>query len=494
MPGRAMVTFVMSFLLAAVSAVSVALNTDFQSPPRFDGAGYSVLGQALASGQGYREIDKPGAPRHAHFPPGYPAVLALVWHFAGRNVAAAHGLSMICTVAAVLLAWLWFRTLYPPPTALILGLCLALNWTWARVGGSIQSEPLYLLCELLAILVAVRAGRRGGVAAGVVLGVSLGVCVLIRHVGACIAAAVIIDLAIRGKWRTIGATVLSTALLIVPWVIWLLIVRQHIQAGLLVQEGLMARVVSQAIFYLQRLPDQILGPFVEVGTVFRHSNTIATVANLWAIAATGLFLYGWVSTLKCPRRRLAGLTALATLALLLIWPFTEAGRFLIPIVPFLLVGATEGLARLISMVRPRDCRFLAAVILLAASIPYSVYAIASGRAESQRHTHADFDAACSWIAEHGDRTGPILTRHPGELFWQTGRLSAVPDAPNPDAVDRLINRVGAAYLLIDEDRYSRADVNPLTLYVEKFPDRSALIWERSRGSASIQIRETIQPR
>ena len=34
-------------LLSVVSAASVWLNTDFHAPPRFDGAGYAVLGEAL---------------------------------------------------------------------------------------------------------------------------------------------------------------------------------------------------------------------------------------------------------------------------------------------------------------------------------------------------------------------------------------------------------------------------------------------------------------
>ena len=383
MSSRVAVRVVTSFLLAVVSAGSIALNTDFRSPPRFDGAGYSVLGQALADGRGYREIDKPEAPRHAHFPPGYPAALALVWHFAGRSVAAAHVFSMVCTVTAVLLAWLWFRSLYPPRTAFLLGLGLALNWNWARTGGSIQSEPLYLLCELLTILAAGWASRRGGIFAGVVLGVSLGACVLIRHVGACVAAAVILDLAIRRQWRTVGAAALSAAVLVLPWAAWLLAVHQHTQVGLLAQEGMPARIVSQAVFYLQRLPDQIHGPLVEVGTVFRRSALIAVLANLWAALVSGTIIYGWVSTLKCPRRRLAGLAAVTTLALLLIWPFTEAGRFLIPIIPFLLVGAIEGIARVMTLAWTRDCRLRAAGIVLAASVPYSVYAIATGRAEAQ---------------------------------------------------------------------------------------------------------------
>src|SRR5258707_8858372 len=53
-------------LPAVASAASVGLNTELSAPPRFDGAGYAVLGEALAEGRGYREIDLPGSPRHAH--------------------------------------------------------------------------------------------------------------------------------------------------------------------------------------------------------------------------------------------------------------------------------------------------------------------------------------------------------------------------------------------------------------------------------------------
>ena len=200
----------------------------------------------------------------------------------------------------MLLAWQWFRTLYPPRTAFILGLSLALNWTWARTGGSIQSEPFYLLCELLAILATVRASRRDHVAAGVVLGVILASCVLIRHVGVCVAAAMIIDLAMRRQWRAVRTAVPVAVALVLPWAGWLLAVHQHTQVGLLVQEGAAARIAAQAMFYLQRLPDQIHGPLVEVGTVFRRSVMIAVLATLWAAAASGTIIWGWVSTLRTP--------------------------------------------------------------------------------------------------------------------------------------------------------------------------------------------------
>ena len=72
--------------------------------------------------------------------------------------------------------------------------------------------------------------------------------------------------------------------------------------------------------------------------------------------------------------------AFTTLALLLIWPFTEAGRFLIPLVPFLLVGLTECLGRVMARIGLRRPRDSAAAIILAVSAPYAVYSIVSGRA------------------------------------------------------------------------------------------------------------------
>ena len=105
------------------------------------------------------------------------------------------------------------RTMESARTALLLGLALSLNWTWGRGGGSIQSEPLFTLLEMLAVLAAARAGRRGGVGAGCVLGLALAACILTRHVGVCLAAASAIDLALRGRRRALGAAGLTAAVL-----------------------------------------------------------------------------------------------------------------------------------------------------------------------------------------------------------------------------------------------------------------------------------------
>ena len=89
--------------LTLVATMFVALNMDIQAVPRFDGAGYAVLGQAIATGRGYREINDPRTPPHDHFPPGYPIALALVWRCTGRSVMVAHIFSVVCTVVQLCL-------------------------------------------------------------------------------------------------------------------------------------------------------------------------------------------------------------------------------------------------------------------------------------------------------------------------------------------------------------------------------------------------------
>ena len=43
-----------------------------------DDSFYVILARALASGEGYRYLNVPGHPAATHFPPGYPALLAIL--------------------------------------------------------------------------------------------------------------------------------------------------------------------------------------------------------------------------------------------------------------------------------------------------------------------------------------------------------------------------------------------------------------------------------
>ena len=77
-------------VIALCSAASLAGNTSLHAPPRFDGAGYAMLADALATGRGYWNVALPEPTRHTHFPPGYPLALAVLWSISGRSLPVAH--------------------------------------------------------------------------------------------------------------------------------------------------------------------------------------------------------------------------------------------------------------------------------------------------------------------------------------------------------------------------------------------------------------------
>ena len=216
-------------------------------------------------------------------------------------------------------------------------------------------------------------------------GTLLAACLLTRQVAVGLAAAILIDLVSRGRWHRALLMVTTAALLVSPWLIWMAAGSEgRTQAGLVLggQESWFERVAGQLGFYVRRIPDQVAGPFVEVGTAFHGPGWAATAADLWAMAATGIIAFGWIRALGRPRRRLAGLVPMSTLALLLVWPYTEAGRFLVPLIPCILVGAVEGLSGLWRWGRLSRRRLIAAGLVLAATLPYSAYCLAAGKARA----------------------------------------------------------------------------------------------------------------
>jgi hypothetical protein len=498
-------------LIAAASALAVLGQADFTAPPRYDGAGYAVLARSLRQGSGYRAIDHPDRPRHVHFPPGYPAVLALWWSVTGESPAAAHALSCLCSVSATLAAWLWFRRIYPPQVALALGLALAVNWAWSRTGSAIQSEPLYeLLCQA-AILTAVGTRASSGSARAIVLGALLASCLLARHIALGLLVAVLADLWLRRRRRSAWVALLTALALVAPWLAWLVAVRgeQRTQADLLAAGGsdLWARFLAQGLFYLQRIPDQIAGPLVEYATVVRRGGSWQTAANLGAVFASVLVLTGWSRAVRRRSRRLGGSIPILTLTLLLIWPYTEAGRFLVPLVPCLLIGAVEGASWLLgAIIRragwtpwPGRLRLVAALAILAISLPYTSYSLITGRGRRPDPANQAFDAACAWLRREGARPGPVLTRHPGEVFLATGRPALdVPTAERPGDTDAgpaevavVIDRYQVAYLLIDEDRYLQAHPSPLGRFVRAHPDRVRRVGSWEAGRSSVVLDEVV---
>ncbi|MFI5249916.1 MAG: hypothetical protein ACHQTF_08095 [Gemmatimonadales bacterium] len=198
-----------------------------------DDAIYVILGRALASGAGYRYLHLPGTPHATHYPPGYPALLALLWRVAPQfpdnvllferanacllGVAAALGYTLVRRSTRLTAPW--------AGAVAILGTATIPSLALATV---ILSESLFLavlLGALVASEVIVAAGNRDPVdrwtaPAPAIAGLLCGAVGLVRTVGIVVVPAAVAVCLIRRRPRAaLVVGVIATAM-ILPWQLW----------------------------------------------------------------------------------------------------------------------------------------------------------------------------------------------------------------------------------------------------------------------------------
>jgi hypothetical protein len=191
-----------------------------------DDAVYVILAKSLATGQGYRYLNLPGAPAASHFPPGYPVFLSLLWRLwptFPNNV-----LLFKFANAALLVAGYWAlgRLLRRHS-----GLSGGAAWITAAIAMAsvpmlfvstlLLSETLFLVVVLVALgvgqrLFAENATTRDAVVAGAVFGLAT----LVRVPGIALVAAAGVCLLIRRRPRDATVVFVAAVIVLLPWQIW----------------------------------------------------------------------------------------------------------------------------------------------------------------------------------------------------------------------------------------------------------------------------------
>jgi hypothetical protein len=198
-----------------------------------DDAIYVILGRALASGAGYRYLHLPGTPHATHYPPGYPALLAILWRVAPQfpdnvllferanacllGVAAAAGYMLVRRGTPLAAPW--------AAAVAILGTATVPSLALATV---ILSESLFL-AVLLGALVASEAvvapeqrdsPDRWGAVAPAIAGMLCGAVGLVRTVGIVVLPAAIAVCLIRRRPRAACVIGVVATMMVLPWQLW----------------------------------------------------------------------------------------------------------------------------------------------------------------------------------------------------------------------------------------------------------------------------------
>ena len=314
-----------------------------------DDAMYVILARALASGEGYRFLNLPGAPAATHFPPGYPLLLAAVSWIAPAfpaSVVVFKALNaLFLAAAAVLVARVARDRAVGDGWALGLAAATAVSIPLLVLGSMVLSEPLFLAL-LLALLPALESfvDRAGTARRALLLGAAVAACTLVRSHGIVLVPAVALVLASRRRWRDAALVAGASVVCLLPWQLW-----SAAHAGQL-PAPLLGNYDTYASWWLRGV--RVLGPGMIPATLAKTvPETLEMLAVLFSPLRAGaartatLFALGMLALAGAwsVRRRLPVTLLFLTgyVLIVLLWPFNPS-RFVWGIWPLLLLLVVAG--------------------------------------------------------------------------------------------------------------------------------------------------------
>ncbi|MGH7538246.1 MAG: hypothetical protein ACREMF_06405 [Gemmatimonadales bacterium] len=428
-------------------------TTDLLALGAFNDDGvYTAIGAAIARGHGYRLLHLVGEPVAVKYPPGLPTLLAIPWTIGGSlsairtTVGILHPL--LCGVAAAQLWWLGRRRLGLSRAVLamlVIGpflLAPAIEYYNLAL-----SEPYFVAGWATALVLAARllevtpGPPRPGTA--VALGLTLSLTTLFRSAALVIIPAVVLALVIRGCRRR--EVILCTVAALLPLGAWSLF-HAHLMA-----QGPLPQIPDETSYWRWlpvRDPVHMVPYFIHVVV----NNSIAYASDLGRqlsdrplLGGLGVVIGGAAIVFGAVRQLLwrpdLVLSVIASLAAILLWPFSQ-DRLLLPWLPFAGLLAAAGLDE-----APRRIRHAVWIVLGLAAVAVAVRQQRMRQAaELAALTNAPLPpvnmsprfvllrnsryilSLAGWVRTHTTSRDRLVVPFPGAIFLYTGRQT-IPGAP-----------------------------------------------------------------
>lgn len=428
-------------VFAVVFAVSIIVQKPHPLGVFTDDAMYAILAKSLVEGHGYRLLHLPGAPAGTHFPPVYPALLALLWKLVPgfpENVAVFKAANALLNGVAALLAFrfardtLGVRRGVAAFTAVVAGVGLPS----LLLAGMALSEPLFLVLLLAALPLAERVRRAPTDRGALLLGAAAGVLVLTRSIGITFVAGAIGALLLSRRWRAAALTGVAALAFMLPWQLWVASHDGEIPEPLRGKYGSYAGWLSQGV--------ERHGPEFVVQTVARNAPQSMVVLGepLRVPRLPGLPVMPWthwVGIVVAGLLGALGIVALATrapgaalmlvlyLGMVAVWPF-DPTRFLWGIWSLFAVTLAAGAEW--GMARARPLRLATMALAGAGAIGATAYAGFGLRHDwssglPQRRALGGLPIVF-WVQEH-TRPTDVVTSEEEAMVWLYTSRQAVPN-------------------------------------------------------------------
>ncbi len=454
--------------LVAIHLVLAALLFDPKPFVGGDNAAYMILAESLESGQGYRNIHLPGSPRHAQYPPVYPVILTAARAFGGGLITF-KVISLLLTSASLIFIYLLARGRLGWMAGLAVTAPIAFNPVLLYYSHWVLSEAPFVLLTLAALWASDRMldSRRWLLVA---LCAAL-LAYLTRAAGLPMVVALLAALAWRRRWQQLAIVGGGAALVVGGWWVWgravatesaevysnnfLLIDPYRPELGYAGPGELVARFVNNVRLYtVEVLPESLAGAAPAGG--------VSLPALLAGLVIVGLVLIALLRGIR--RMQAVELFTGLYLALIFLWPqvWTDR-RFLLPLLPVLILHAVAGLVWCFDFVRvkrPVWALPAAAALLVLLTIPDHVRSIRFNQRCQKFYRQGDrlacypppwraFVQAAEWVKANTLEDAIVISRKP-RLFYYFGRRrgDVYPFTSDEDVMLSFLDDIDADYVVV----------------------------------------------
>ena len=512
-------------LVIALGLLCAGLLLNEHLIPAGDNSTYLVLGQALATGRGYRMISDPRAPEMGLYPPGFPLLLAGVLRITGTardllaGILPCKLLSVLLYLATIALTYELLRTrsrLLALPTALL----TALNPSVLHFATEVGTEIPYLVLSLACLLALDRYVRRPGRGPLVWTALLIVAAFYVRSIALVLAGALALYLILRRRLGHALVLLIIVGATAAPWFI-----RGQSLPDTGTSVGL-GRGYFDLYFsndpyglapaslgdWTARVAGNVQSYVLDIwpNTLFPHAarlrQTLGAVGTGLAILITFLLALGFVLELRNRHPSEWYVAAFFASCVTYLW---AQSRLIVPIIPlaiyYFLVAVHFVLEELAhKMARPpaRQRVIFSALVVGCALLALSAMVVEVRRAQrnllfglgqrlavyySEDPEWVNYLQAMEWIAYKGEAQSVVICRKADLIYIVTGhRALEYPYSQNGMELKRSVDDNGVAYVI--EDAFSWTGTTDLYL------QPSLLAWQSAEPAALSLAFETDAPR
>jgi len=428
-------------------------------PQRFgrghDDTVYVTTGKALANGEGYRIISLPYQPAQTKYPPFYPMLLSVVWRLYPSFPENLLWMMLLSSVAAIGFLAISYRYLvehaYALPWQALLAVGLAaVNWRLVTLATSVYSEMVYGLLSVAALYLAEKYEKQKRASIGVALvAVLAGLTFLTRSIGVALIASVCLYYAMRKEWRKSLLVAGIGGVFVIGWFAWCQLNRTTFHGVNVAYYTDYWRDLTETIDSMQITSN--MPRFLVFANVLGRNALLLILLSI-PVVCLGIsyesvlyfgfaFIFVAAGFIRQVRKGLRLLHIYIILFLLITLPIPGSyDRYLMPLLPFLLLYFVTEIGALVSLVRKQlsegkignriSAGFIGVALVVAISIACYNYAsetywrLDASSLRKTAHPAREDAEVIRWIGENTNPSDVLISYRDLLYYLYTGRQGA----------------------------------------------------------------------